>query len=259
MSEGLELIVNADDFGISEAVNRGIVDAHDRGIVTSTSIMATGPAFEHAVALARERPDLAVGVHLVLTEQRPLIGAAVAATLVGADGAFRAAPEAPPGRASPGSRLAARGSARARRADSVCAESGHRHQPSRRPPARARAARRRRRRRRARGRRTASRPCAIRPNACAATCCATSSTRGGSPSKRRSSLFCASSPLKNLRRSDDFVGFYFGGRLDEANLATVLGRLAGGWHRRAHVPSRGTKTCGPPAIGNTHGPPSATR
>ena len=37
---GLGLIVNADDFGISEAVNRGIVEAHDRGIVTSTSIMA---------------------------------------------------------------------------------------------------------------------------------------------------------------------------------------------------------------------------
>jgi predicted glycoside hydrolase/deacetylase ChbG (UPF0249 family) len=38
-------------------------------------------------------------------------------------------------------------------------------------------------------------------------------------------LFCASSPLKRLRRSDDFVGFFFGGRLDEANLATVLAGL----------------------------------
>jgi predicted glycoside hydrolase/deacetylase ChbG (UPF0249 family) len=38
-------------------------------------------------------------------------------------------------------------------------------------------------------------------------------------------LVCALSPLRALRRSDSFVGFYFGGRLDEANLATVLGRL----------------------------------
>ncbi len=53
MSAASKLIVNADDFGIAEAVNRGIVEAYDRGIVTSTSIMATGPAFEHAVALAR--------------------------------------------------------------------------------------------------------------------------------------------------------------------------------------------------------------
>ena len=75
---GLRLIVNADDFGISEAVNRGIVEAHDRGIVTSTSIMATGSAFEHALELARLRPSLGVGVHLVLTEQRPLTGAAAA-------------------------------------------------------------------------------------------------------------------------------------------------------------------------------------
>jgi predicted glycoside hydrolase/deacetylase ChbG (UPF0249 family) len=56
--------------------------------VTSTSIMATGPAFDHAVALAKSRPNLAVGVHLVLTEHRPLLGAAAAATLVERDGRF---------------------------------------------------------------------------------------------------------------------------------------------------------------------------
>ena len=88
MSAGLKLIVNADDFGISDAVNRGIVEAFDGGIVTSTSLMATGDAFEHAVELARGRPGLAVGVHLVLTEHRPLIGASAAASLVGRDGAF---------------------------------------------------------------------------------------------------------------------------------------------------------------------------
>ena len=56
MSAGLKLIVNADDFGISEAVNRGIVEAFDGGIVTSTSLMATGDAFEHAVELRAAVP-----------------------------------------------------------------------------------------------------------------------------------------------------------------------------------------------------------
>jgi predicted glycoside hydrolase/deacetylase ChbG (UPF0249 family) len=88
MSERVRLIVNADDFGYAEAVNRGVAEAFDRGIVTSTSIMATGAAFEHAVDLARSRPKLAVGVHLVLTEQRPLVGPAAAASLVGTDGRF---------------------------------------------------------------------------------------------------------------------------------------------------------------------------
>jgi predicted glycoside hydrolase/deacetylase ChbG (UPF0249 family) len=72
MTGTLELIVNADDFGISEAVNRGVVEAHERGIVTSASLMAAGPAFDHAVELARRCPRLAVGVHLTLTEQQPL-------------------------------------------------------------------------------------------------------------------------------------------------------------------------------------------
>ena len=47
------LIVNADDFGITEGTNRAIIDAHQRGIVTSTSLLANGYAFDHAVALAR--------------------------------------------------------------------------------------------------------------------------------------------------------------------------------------------------------------
>jgi predicted glycoside hydrolase/deacetylase ChbG (UPF0249 family) len=90
VSTGTRLIVNADDFGITEAVNRGVVAAFDRGIVTSTSLMATGAAFDHAVELARRRPGLAVGIHLVLTEHRPLIGARAAASLVGPDGFFPA-------------------------------------------------------------------------------------------------------------------------------------------------------------------------
>ena len=69
------MIVNADDFGFSEAVNHGILKAMQEGIVTSTSIMANMPGFAHAVQLYHEYPDMdmAVGVHLNLTCYRPLL------------------------------------------------------------------------------------------------------------------------------------------------------------------------------------------
>jgi len=60
------LIVNADDFGFTRDVNEGIVAAHRLGILTATTLMATGPAFDHAVQLARENPSLDIGCHLVL-------------------------------------------------------------------------------------------------------------------------------------------------------------------------------------------------
>jgi hopanoid biosynthesis associated protein HpnK len=85
---GRRLIVNADDFGLSEAVNDGIAEAHRRGIVTSASLMACGPAFAHAVALARDMGTLDLGVHLTLTEEAPLSPAAEVPTLLGADGRF---------------------------------------------------------------------------------------------------------------------------------------------------------------------------
>ena len=84
----LRLIVHADDFGLSERVNAGIVDAHLNGILTSTSIMACAPAFDHAVALARANPSLDVGVHLTLIEERPLTDPARIPSLVDADGHF---------------------------------------------------------------------------------------------------------------------------------------------------------------------------
>ncbi|MDQ6760024.1 MAG: ChbG/HpnK family deacetylase [Acidobacteriota bacterium] len=61
-----QLIVNADDFGFTRDVNEGIVRAHREGILTATTLMATGAAFDHAVQLARENPSLDVGCHLVL-------------------------------------------------------------------------------------------------------------------------------------------------------------------------------------------------
>jgi predicted glycoside hydrolase/deacetylase ChbG (UPF0249 family) len=60
------LIPNADDFGYTRDVNEGIIHAHREGILTATTLMATGGAFDHAVARARQNPGLDVGVHLVL-------------------------------------------------------------------------------------------------------------------------------------------------------------------------------------------------
>ncbi len=66
------LIVNADDFGLTEGVNQGILDVHRRGLVTSTSLLANGAAFHSAVVLARNTPALGVGIHLNLTDGQPI-------------------------------------------------------------------------------------------------------------------------------------------------------------------------------------------
>ena len=66
------LAVNADDFGFTRDVNRGIVEAHLQGILTSTTLMATGPAFDDAVRLAKEHPTLDIGCHLVLVGEPPI-------------------------------------------------------------------------------------------------------------------------------------------------------------------------------------------
>src|SRR5512139_1630588 len=62
------LIVNADDFGLSEGINRGIIRAHEQGIVTSASLMVRWPAAAQAAAYARRNPRLSVGLHLDLCE-----------------------------------------------------------------------------------------------------------------------------------------------------------------------------------------------
>jgi predicted glycoside hydrolase/deacetylase ChbG (UPF0249 family) len=62
------LIVNADDFGRSPGVNRGVAVAHEQGIVTSTSLMVRRPAAEEAVSYARLHPKLGVGLHVELGE-----------------------------------------------------------------------------------------------------------------------------------------------------------------------------------------------
>ncbi len=62
------LIVNADDFGLSQGINRGIIRAHEHGIVTSTSLMVRWPAASEAPVFARQCPGLSFGLHLDLAE-----------------------------------------------------------------------------------------------------------------------------------------------------------------------------------------------
>jgi len=76
------LIVNADDFGFTAGVNRGIVEAHGRGVVTSSTLMANGRAFSDAVQLARTMPQLSVGCHVVLIDGRPLLDPKTISSLV---------------------------------------------------------------------------------------------------------------------------------------------------------------------------------
>lgn len=67
------LIINADDFGFTRDVNAGIVHAHVHGVLTSTTLMANGDAFDDAVRLARDTPSLDIGCHLVLVQGRSLL------------------------------------------------------------------------------------------------------------------------------------------------------------------------------------------
>jgi hopanoid biosynthesis associated protein HpnK len=76
------LIVNADDFGFTAGVNRGIVEAHCRGVVTSSTLMANGPAFSDAIQLARTVPQLSVGCHVVLIDGQPMLDPKTIASLV---------------------------------------------------------------------------------------------------------------------------------------------------------------------------------
>lgn len=76
------LIVNADDFGLTRGVNRAIVEARARGIVTSATLMANSLAFDEAVQFAKTDTGLSVGCHVVLLDGRPLCEAARVSSLV---------------------------------------------------------------------------------------------------------------------------------------------------------------------------------
>ncbi len=85
----IRLIVNADDYGRSSGISRGIREAHSRGIVTSTTCMMNFPTTADDIGLAlRETPELGLGVHLVLTAGRPLLPPEQIPTLVTETGEF---------------------------------------------------------------------------------------------------------------------------------------------------------------------------
>ncbi|NMS88435.1 chitin disaccharide deacetylase [Clostridioides difficile] len=81
-----KIIINADDFGYCEAVNYGIISAHNNGIVKSTSMMANMPGVEHGVKLLKENKFLNCGVHMTLSCGRPLLSDLK--TIVDKDGFF---------------------------------------------------------------------------------------------------------------------------------------------------------------------------
>ncbi len=86
------LIIHADDYGLSPAVNAGVLEAHAAGTLTSTSIMAVGRGYDDAVRRWRTAPTLDVGIHLTLVEEEPMLPPGRIPSLVGPEGRF--APDA---------------------------------------------------------------------------------------------------------------------------------------------------------------------
>jgi predicted glycoside hydrolase/deacetylase ChbG (UPF0249 family) len=82
------IVVNADDFGLCEGVNRAVRQAHTEGVLTSATIMANMPAAAGAVEMAGELPGLGIGVHLNLTDGRPLSPRDTARPLLNGQGIF---------------------------------------------------------------------------------------------------------------------------------------------------------------------------
>ena len=76
------LIINADDLGLTAGVNRGILEAHGHGVVTSATLMANAQAFAEAVKLTQAAPRLGVGCHLVLVDGAPVLSAAQIPSLI---------------------------------------------------------------------------------------------------------------------------------------------------------------------------------
>lgn len=86
------LIINADDFGLCSGVNKAVAQAHTKGVLTSTTIMANMPAADEAVKTAKQLPNLGVGVHLNLFEGKPLSKNESVNCLLNADGDFALTP-----------------------------------------------------------------------------------------------------------------------------------------------------------------------
>jgi len=83
------LIINADDYGLTEATSRAILDCHDHGVLTSTSVLVPAPAFAATIGLLDQHPNLGVGVHLALVgEDPPVLSPTEVPSLVDAKGRF---------------------------------------------------------------------------------------------------------------------------------------------------------------------------
>ncbi len=87
-SDMKKLIINADDFGLSGGANRAVIRAHREGILTSTSLMVGGQAFDEAVSLAKENPGLQVGLHLTLLQGKAVLSPQELPGLVDREGNF---------------------------------------------------------------------------------------------------------------------------------------------------------------------------
>jgi hopanoid biosynthesis associated protein HpnK len=85
-----KIILNADDFGRSPSINAAVLRAHQAGVLTSASLMITGDAAESAVAMARDNPALAVGLHVVIANGRAALPPPQIPHLTGGDGLFSA-------------------------------------------------------------------------------------------------------------------------------------------------------------------------
>ncbi|WP_066187168.1 chitin disaccharide deacetylase [Gracilibacillus timonensis] len=68
----MDILFNADDFGITKGVSNGIIQAHQHGVISSTTIMMNGLAVDYAIDLAKQCPSLDIGLHLILTSGKPL-------------------------------------------------------------------------------------------------------------------------------------------------------------------------------------------
>ncbi|MFD0617270.1 carbohydrate deacetylase [Paenibacillus sp. GCM10027629] len=82
------VIINADDYGLSRGVNRGIIEAHQAGIVTSASLIVNKPGVKDAIALAKRNPRLGVGLHFNLSDGKPTSPPFLVPSLVNIDGFF---------------------------------------------------------------------------------------------------------------------------------------------------------------------------
>jgi hopanoid biosynthesis associated protein HpnK len=218
------VIVNADDFGLSQAINRGVIAAHRNGIVTSASLMVNGPAFEHAVALAKENPALDIGVHLSLTELSPVAAPETVASLVDERMAFAPHARDFAARYLRGrivlAEVATELDAQLRRARSQGLAISHidSHQHVHALPGIARVVLELA---------SAHGIPAIRVPSETLRCYVLSRVRNAPRVAEQLALnaVCAFSPLRRCRDGERFVGFHFGGQLTQRNLETALRAL----------------------------------